>query len=328
MTCMARSVARGRAGELRAARPAGTRALAALAGMLAGAGSGCELREVTVAQPEDIVVAEVVLVAGAGMQRAVLHRTHGSGLPPGEVEGAEVVITGPGGRMLRLRENRQSLCFVDLDEEGRSTAGTCYVAETSLRPFVVPGERYALEVRLPDGRVLTGATTVPDAFEMRIRPNTTCALLPGSTLELVWTSSPGAWVYAAETELRGLAAALERRGIELAHDPLRLFGLSVSRTDTTIVFPTEFGLFDRFDPDLTEALAAIQQGLPPDVEADIVIAAADRNYVGWERGGSFNPSGFVRVPSVFGDGTGVFGSIVPQLFGVSTAAQSGLPPCG
>lgn len=39
------------------------------------------------------------------------------------------------------------------------------------------------------------------------------------------------------------------------------------------------------------------------------IAAGDRNYVNWLRGGRFNPSGMIRVPSVHGDGTGVFGSV-------------------
>ena len=85
-------------------------------------------------------------------------------------------------------------------------------------------------------------------------------------------------------------------------------------------------MFDRFDPDLTEALAAIQGGLPPDVRAEVVIGAADRNYVNWERGGVFNPSGFVRIPSVAGEGTGVFGSVVPRSFQLTTLADAGSRP--
>ena len=76
-------------------------------------------------------------------------------------------------------------------------------------------------------------------------------------------------------------------------------------------------MFDRFDDDLTEALAFLQQGLPEGIAlTEVVIAAADRNYVNWERGGNFNPSGTIRVPSVHGQGTGVFGSIVPKSFQV------------
>ena len=133
--------------------------------------------------------------------------------------------------------------------------------------------------------------------------------------------------------MSGLRSALSdpaNGSIELDRDPLRLFGLSLSSRDTTIVFPTEFGLFERFDDDLTAALAFLQGGLPSrnavPVVAQVVIAAADRNYVNWERGSNFNPSGPVRVPSVHGDGTGVIGSMVPRSFQV-TVDTTRLPRC-
>jgi hypothetical protein len=47
-----------------------------------------------------------------------------------------------------------------------------------------------------------------------------------------------------------------------------------------------------------------------------MISATDRNYVNWVRGGNFNPSGVVRVPSVGGDGIGVFASTVTRTFEV------------
>ncbi|MBD0319449.1 MAG: hypothetical protein ICV87_03885, partial [Gemmatimonadetes bacterium] len=59
------------------------------------------------------------------------------------------------------------------------------------------------------------------------------------------------------------------------------------------------------------ALTALQSGFPDGVSVHLVVAAADRNYVNGVRGGSFNPSGPVRVSSVTGDGVGVFGSLVP-----------------
>jgi len=77
-----------------------------------------------------------------------------------------------------------------------------------------------------------------------------------------------------------------------------------------VVVPTEVGVFDRFSYD-QQLLRAIQGGFPPDVQVHILVAAADRNFVNGVRGGQFNPSGSVRVPSVVGDGVGVFGSIVP-----------------
>jgi hypothetical protein len=43
--------------------------------------------------------------------------------------------------------------------------------------------------------------------------------------------------------------------------------------------------------------------------------------VNWVRGGSFNPSGTVRVPSISGGGTGVFGSLVTRTVRLHTAGD-------
>jgi hypothetical protein len=103
-------------------------------------------------------------------------------------------------------------------------------------------------------------------------------------------------------------------GIDVTEDPLVLLGLSISREDTTIVFPGEFGVFDRGDLD-RDLLAFLQRGLPAGASASVVVTAGDRNYVNWVRGGGFNPSGQVRLPSLSGiGGTGVFGSQVVRRF--------------
>jgi hypothetical protein len=60
----------------------------------------------------------------------------------------------------------------------------------------------------------------------------------------------------------------------------------------------------------------------------LTVAAVDRNYVNGVRGGSFNPSGRVRVSSVTGDGEGVFGSLVPLTLEVEVLrGPSRLPAC-
>ncbi len=60
----------------------------------------------------------------------------------------------------------------------------------------------------------------------------------------------------------------------------------------------------------------------------MTVAAADRNYINGVRGGSFNPSGQVRISSVTGDGVGVFGSLVPLQAAVEAGpARAGRPPC-
>jgi hypothetical protein len=86
------------------------------------------------------------------------------------------------------------------------------------------------------------------------------------------------------------------------------------------VFPSEFGVFDRFD--LPRALVlALQEGLPDGVSAHITIGAADQNYVNWSRRGTFNPSGLVRVSSLRGDGIGVFGSLVTKSVDVQVGRE-------
>jgi hypothetical protein len=154
-----------------------------------------------------------------------------------------------------------------------------------------------------------------------------CSLEPARRFTVEWTRAEGAWAYISETQIINLTAALEDSNIEVEEDPLLLVGLSVSEADTTIVFPSEFGLFDR--PNLGRDLALVlQEGLPFGTQAEVVIAAADRNYVNWVRRGAFNPSGIVRVPSLHGDGTGVFGSVVRQRFTVDAGLDLPRPgPC-
>ena len=300
-------------------------AVRALATVAAVFMAGCELQEVQVAEPEDVVVAEITLRAGATSQLAFLHRTRGvTGLPE-TVDSATIEVRNATGNVLRFLPAPDTTCVTPRNDTATGTRGSCYASPLNAMQ-ILPGATYTLSIRLTDGRTMTGSTSVPADFRM-IRPNTLLCSVPEFTpIELRWTRSENAWVYANETNLRNIRAALMPHNVTVDKDPLRLFGLAISNTDTTIVFPGEFGVFDRGDEDLTEALALMQRGLPRGVIADVVIAAADRNYVNWERGGNFNPSGPVRVPSIRGDGTGVFGSIVPKTFQIRVAV-TGQPPC-
>ena len=69
-------------------------------------------------------------------------------------------------------------------------------------------------------------------------------------------------------------------------------------------------------------MPASYEGLPDGVAAEVSITAVDRNFVNWARGGNFNPSGQVRVPSLFGEGTGVFGSTIGRTFRVIVSSDS------
>ena len=293
---------------------------------MAGVLAACELEEAVITRADDVVIAAMYLRTDRQVQTALLHRTRQAGDSTRPVPGARIEVTSQAGAVLQLHAAPDSVCVLAQTDTRDIVIGTCYASDPQVRYDIVPGERYALRIVLADGGELTANTTVPQNFRI-IRPASgVCALPPATRFETQWTPSPDAWVYAAETNMRGLQRALADQGIELDREPLRLFGLSVSSADTTILFPAEFGLFDRFDDDLTEVLAAIQPGLPNGVVADVVIAAADRNYVNWERGGSFNPSGIVRIPSVRGDGSGVFGSLVVKSFQIRVGATD-YPPC-
>jgi len=285
----------------------------------------CSLTETTLADAQDTVIVELVLRVGdSDVQRAFLYRTLGTGLVS-EVPGAVIEVSDAQGSVMTFARTETRRCISD-DVLGPPD-GSCYI-EVGNAFDVRPGGTYTMRVTLRDGSVITGRTTVPGDFEMTRPVTNICRLTPGQAVDLHWTMADGAWVYVAEAELGGLAAALEPSGIELNEDPLRLLGLAISREDTTLAFPGGFGLFDRADPDVADALLAIRDGLPAGVRAGVVVAAADRNYVNWVRGGNFNPSGLVRVPSVQGDGTGLFGSVVLKSRVLTTVASSTAEPCG
>ncbi|CAN5714277.1 hypothetical protein BH23GEM9_BH23GEM9_33680 [soil metagenome] len=290
--------------------------------------TACELAEIVVAFPTDIVVAEVILRADAPVQTAYLHRTT-SELGSARVFDARVKVREQGtGREIVFQAEEDSLCISSAVTPPPPSIGTCYVARGQ-RDMVRAGGVYALEITLADGDRLTGITTVPGAFEI-VRPALAeCSLAAMTSLELMWTRSAGAWVYIGETRIPGLieALGLADPSIPPGQDAVELLGLSIGGADTTLVFPGEFGLFDRFDDELVPVLLAIRDGLPAGLDAEIVVLAADRNYVNWVRGGTFNPSGTVRLPSVAGGGTGVFGSMVIRRLNASTAVPAGFGSC-
>jgi len=286
--------------------------------------AGCELRDVTTAAPADMVIAEVVLVAGHAVQRAFLHRT--LGVDGDSVPGARVEVHAADGRVMRFRATDiGGVCTVP-----GARGGTCYLSVDSTVFEVEHGARYRLEIELADGGRMHATTTVPGAFEF-IQPRAgtpACSVPPGSQLELTWSRSLDAGVYLVEADFgSSLAGAFPE--IE-PPDPFRTVGLSVGGADTTLVLPAELGVFDRFDEQATATLVALQRGLPRESVADVVVAAAEQNYVNWVRGGSFNPSGIVRIASVRGDGTGVFGALALRGFrvhGSSDGSGADHPSC-
>ncbi len=301
-----------------------------LPGMLALlAIGGCELEQITLVDVDDVVVAEVYANLAADTDehevRAFLHRTVGSAVDletgVAELILADVQVTLSDGTVMRLVNDTISKCIKSSPVE---SSGACFVSNAAEARALRPGDVLELRIDLANGGTLLGATRLPGDFDLDAIP-AACRLEPNALLPIAWSRSEGAWAYINETSIRGLPEALEPEGIRVEDDPLYLLGLSVSDDDTETVFPSEFGVFNRFDLDQDLAVR-LQGGLPEGVRAEVTITAVDRNYVNWARGGSFNPSGQVRVPSVRGDGTGVFGATVGRRFEIVVSSDPTVTP--
>jgi hypothetical protein len=295
---------------------------------------GCTIADVTVPPSDDRLVVEAVLRTDFAQQTVLLHRTVQDQTSRKE-PGAEVVVTGPNGLRVVLAETEDP-CFSispSYDRAEVAVDASCYVSAVSQGRWVQPGQVYDLTVRTTRGEEARARTTVPGAFTVRgVRTSTradvrepTCSLPAETPLPLSWTPASGAWGYLAPLTIYGLSSVFPPS--YAPSDPMELLGLAVSATDTTLLLPSEFGVFDRFDFN-QDLLRALQKGLPEGTSAQVVIAAADRNFINGVRGGNFNPSGEVRISSVLGDGVGVFGSLVPIRFAIDTRRSTTLTPCG
>lgn len=252
-----------------------------------------------------------------------------------EESAATVMISGPDGGPVTLSEVPLEVCADEPAtpalEELPEIRASCYATATDDALVVLPGATYELDVRTRGGERVRGRTTVPGNFR-GIRPSIPasqpfpiCGLPPQRNLELTWSQSAGAWSYLATVRITGLGSALSDTDI-IAPNSLELTGLSISQSDTTMVLPAEFGLFELGDLD-DRLLILLQGGFPAGVNAHLRVNALDRNFVNAIRGGSFNPSGPVRVSSVVGDGIGVFGSYVPRELFIVVEPGSTLSPC-
>ena len=327
-----------RLGRSRRCRGLGaSRALSAVAvaAMLLG---GCELTEVTLTESDDVVIAETRLVLNLeGEDGATslnvytyLHRTL-SAARADEVEGAIVRLTGASGGVVHLDPtNDGNACLSQDPDNPNEDVGSCYRAVVSPSPFA-PREVVELEVILADGGTLTASSRIPGPFDFvgLTQEDGHCRMEPGTNYRFRWTEAAGTWSYLSDTWLRGLPEALAGEDIEVP-DSLYLTGFGIGQDDTDVLFPGEYGLFDLGDDVETDLLRILDDGLPGGTWGKIAFAATDRNWVNWIRGGNFNPSGIIRIPSVFGDGTGFFGTATQRVLHVRSVPDGeGMPPlCG
>lgn len=303
---------------------------AALAALAAVAAAGCDLAEVATEPGDDVVVVEAVLRSDQPLQQVLLHRAL-QGRFSGGVPGARVTVTGDDGRVHTFRETtgcyRIDKAYQDADS--LDFQGSCYASPNTDAGWMRPESTYDLLVETPDGRMIRGRTHVPGGLVVpSVNANLGnglrgCSLAPGTGFTLLWRQAEGAASYVADLSIHGLPRALNTP----APDPFELRGLAVSEGDTTILLPKEFGVFERFNYDV-DLLKAIENGFPEGVDMQLVLAAADRNWVNSVRGGNFNASGLIRISTVVGDGVGVFGSLVVRRFTINVNQHTTIRRCG
>lgn len=308
----------------------GARAAAGAAAVLLG---GCTLADVTVPASEDRLVVEAVLRTDVERQQLLLHRSVRDQASRGE-PGADVRVTGPEGRVVVFQETEGRCHAISpaYRDAGVGVEVSCYTSSPDDGFWVRPGATYDLLIQTVRGEEARARTTVPGVFRLagipaqtrEDEPEPACALPAETPLPLQWTPSPGAWGYLVPLTIYGLAGVVPPSFN--APDPLELVGLAVSASDTTIVLPGEFGVFERLDFN-QDLLRLLQRGLPADTDARVVLAAADRNYINGVRGGNSSPSGQVRISSIVGDGVGVFGSLTPLRFTINVGSADGTPAC-
>jgi hypothetical protein len=315
-------------------RGTASRLFAAAAAVLLAGAAACDLTEVRTTPGDDVIVVEGVLDASFDVQSILLHRSLQGNVAEG-VPDARVTVTDDRGTEHAFF-GQEAGCYQVatryVDEDSLTFRGTCYFSDLADKGWVRPGGTYDLRVETPDGRVIRGRTHVPGDFRLTTVPSETdpfgdspCSLAPDSAFPLLWTRAANAAGYLSALRASHLDGIMGR-GFYVP-ESLELRGVSVSESDTSIVLPTEFGVFERFDYS-DELLKAIANGFPEGTLVDVAVSAADRNWVTSARGGPFNPSGQIRVSTVVGDGVGVFGSLVRKRAFVVVQKRTPLPRCG
>lgn len=298
---------------------------------------GCELTDVQVEPLPDLIVAGVTVVATVDplhpsridtRATALITRFHRQ--QENEVPGASVRIVGESGQILDLAEESDPLtsCITPYPVAGRSRppAGSCHFA-AALEGWFAPGERLKLLVTLPDGGLLTGESRMPGLFAPAniSLEDGSCRLNPDTGYRFEWAHSEGSRAYIAEARFAGLAELWS------SEDPLHLVATLRGAAETAVLFPRGF-LFDVLDVlQADDVYRALREGLPDGAGAEVVVGAVDRNWANWTRLGRIDTLGEVNIPSVFGDGTGWFGTAVRWKVEVESRGASGpddLPLCG
>lgn len=227
------------------------------------------------------VVVHAVINADTSDQYVIVQEVDGGTGMQKEVTGATVSITAPDGRIMAAREVTDSLEFQPRYDDARVS----HVYRVSLRDYgVAPrgGDVFMLRVVAPDGRTVTGSTTVPATPSATPWPTHVDSIsIRADSVPVTWSSS----TYASSYELQISYATPSYRS-----EVLRTF------VDAPFVM-TKAGR------DIASLYA-----FENDFVNDVVVLAVDANYFDYYRKSS-DLLGATGMNSHLTGGVGVFGSV-------------------
>jgi hypothetical protein len=244
-----------------------TRGAATLAALLLVA-AGCQPAPTELRFADDQVVLHSVLLAGADAAAVVIMRMERgaeddrfSRLP---VHGAVVQLIAGADTISLVAHANAPDCELLIWMSAEPVAAACYAAPVP--GGIRAGDRYKLRVRLPDGRMITGATTVP-ALPVLVEPGTDAVFTARNTgappsdeqaMRVTWEPLPAG--HRAElftVSLNEVCVVMLPEGLQFGRY------LHVTGRDSVSVAPV---------------VACREGGLPASLSADVGLAVYDENY--------------------------------------------------
>lgn len=252
--------------------------------VVAGASASACVDQTPVSPNTHAIVVHAVLDASARIQYVLVQTSDGRTPTQKIVPGATVQITTPDGRVL--------VADYVVDSAYAGSIGNAPTVNSYYRLSLdkygislAPGSTYRLHVALPDGREVSGSTTVPGVPPVANVPMPS-SLSSKDSLALAWPRVAGAIAYDVSVSLKG----------SLVFEAF---------ADTSIVLSTRTRTSNgglAFSPGFTQ---------------QIVVSAVDVNYYDYYRRSSDLFTGSGPISHLDG-AVGVFGSIVPIASGAVT----------
>ena len=243
--------------------------------------SACIEQELIAAPSGNALVVHAVLDPASRDQVVAVQFARGSPERMETVVGATVLLALPDGRRVQAAEAAPSTSPAAASESA-STAFVYHFALDELGFELVPGGTYQLEVRVPDGRIVSGHTTIPLAQPSSLDAPTEQMRSHGDTLHLRWARIAGARGY--EVSVFNQTQNFTRVNSVFADTTLDITPTLHGRNGDTFLFPG--------------------------TENKIAVMAVDSNYYDYYRRDSDSITGNGLITHLTG-AEGVFASVVP-----------------